>query len=163
MSSGESKPTGERAAAQPSELRVTNWPLRDAPLECATVYLGSLLIAGGAGLMSRSVSMGLLTLLTLLLVFWKLWIPITVKFDSQGIMLTVWRWRRRIPWRHIDHLELHEAGMFLCPQSQPAHRVPLQSFFVPWRQKRNDIPLFCRRYRPVVLHEPSSASGTPSP
>lgn len=107
--------------------------------------------------------MGLLTLLTLGLVFWKLWIPITVTFDSRGIVLTVWRWRRRIPWGNIDHLELYDAGMFLCAQSQPAHRAPLQSFFVPCGRAGDVVPLFCQHYRPVVIHDPSSASNGPPP
>lgn len=163
MSHGTTSETSESFAAseagKSSGLRVTNWPLRDAPLGCLAVYFFSVLMATGAGLSSHSVSMGLLTLLALMLVFWKLWIPITAQFDPHGVVLTIWRWPRRIAWRDIHHLELHKAGVFLCPYPQPAYRSPLHSLFLPWGPNRAPILAFCRVYRPVVLHGENAASS----
>lgn len=138
-------------------LRVTNWPLRDSPVRTTTVLFGCIAIAIGAGMASRSVSMGLLTGLVAVLVMWKLWIPITTEFEPRGVVLSACGRRRRISWRDIDHLELRGAGVFFCTGPDPADRAVLQSLFLPWGKDRDTIAAFCEEYRPLHI---SDWSGT---
>ena len=65
-------------------------------------------------------------------------------------MLSVLGQRRWIAWRNIDHLELHDEGLFLCARPQPASQAVLDTFFLPWGKERTSIAEFCEQYRPLA-------------
>lgn len=158
MSSLKSRSESPRDEAGVRGLRVTNWPLRDNPVGVSVVALGCVLIAIGTGVVSGSVPMAMLALLALTLSLWQLWIPITTEFDPRGIVLTLLGQRRRIAWQSIDHLELHEAGVFLCAGPQSARRAALDTIFLPWGKDRESISSFCQNYRPLTEQEKQEKS-----
>ncbi len=139
-------------------LRATNWPLRDDPARSLAYLASCLLIAGACAALSQSVSMGLLTGLALLLAFWKLWIPIATEIEPRGVVLSVLGRRRHLSWREIDHLELREGGVFLCPEPPPLRRGLLSNVFLPWGKNRQAIRTFCDSYRPLGMRGQSGES-----
>jgi hypothetical protein len=126
------------------------------------MILGACAAVGGiCGLVSSSLLMGTLAAATLVAAMWKLWIPVTTEFDPRGIVLTALGRRRRIAWRAIDHLELHQGGLFLCTQPVPPQHSVWGSVFLPWGSDRELITTFCEEYHGMGVADWSGASRTP--
>ena len=126
-------------------ISVTNWPLRDSPLRSISCLVGCLLIATVCGVMSRSCQMAGISGLVAVLVFWKLWIPVTTQLEPRGVVLKVLGRRRQISWRDIDRLELDSNGVFLCTNAQSLHQNALRNVFIPWGKDRESLIAFCGR------------------
>jgi len=155
------RPAGHERVATHG-LRATNWPLRENPATCLAWAAFCLSLAVVAGWISQSVTMGMLSALVLVLATWKLWVPVTTEFEPRGIVLTTLGRSQRIAWRDIDHLELHEAGVFLCTQPVRLPRGATNSLFLPWGNDRSSIAAFCQQYHPQYCTVVAANQAGPS-
>ncbi len=138
MSSNSGERTTSRYRVPPS-VRVVNWPLRDSGvwggLAVAT-WAGVALLAGQV---SGSAAMAVVCGAALALACWRFVVPVTFEFGPQGVIQTLWRFRWRIPWRHIARYEVRQSGVLLLADPQPTSLSPLYGVYVRWHGQRNEV------------------------
>jgi len=142
MSGDSAENTSVRAALPSREVRVVNWPLRDDPRSAVAVAGCCVAVGLLASVVAGSWSMGLLSSGALGMATWKLWVPIACDMGPAGITLSVWRWRRHIAWRQIDHVQCESRGVFLCGAGAGREALGWGSLYLPWRRQTNLVAEF---------------------
>lgn len=103
-------------AAPPRELRLSNWPLRDEGLKSLAAVVAMVAVSIAVAVLAESPASGLLALAALALSAWRLWVPVTYEFNSQGVTQIVFGRRRRISWRKIAGYRIRRSGVWFIPQ-----------------------------------------------
>ncbi|MEQ8791793.1 MAG: hypothetical protein RIC55_36365 [Pirellulaceae bacterium] len=119
-----------RDAVAPRDLRITNWPLRD---DGPKVLLPVVIVATVAVCVAsfvNSPATGLLALAALMLAMWRLWIPVTYEFNSQGVTQVLFGRRRRVSWRKIGGYRVRRGGVWLLPHDSELQVAAPRSLFV---------------------------------
>jgi hypothetical protein len=120
-------------------VRITNWPLRDdgwsAWAMVAAIPIVGLLVGG----ISSSVAVGLFTSAAFAVSLWRLFVPVTFDFGSRGIVQTLRKGRRRIPWNHVARYGVLSHGVLLSPDPEQTALAPLRSTYVRWNDQRAEL------------------------
>lgn len=158
MSEASGDNTSTRAASL-RDVRVVNWTVRDEPLYALGVALGCAAVGVLAGVASASWSMGLLAALSMMLAFWKLWVPMACELGPNGITISVLRWRRHLAWRQIDRVQCIAHGVLICGPATVAWARNWCSVYLPWRYHPRLVVEFHEQYG-GALREPVKAPDT---
>lgn len=147
MSSSKSQPSVVKLRETSPELRLVNWPARDSPGEALLVLCCEVAIATLAGSMSRSLAMACLAFGVLLLVTWRLWIPIRFDLGPAGVTQTVLGWRRSIRWSDIAAYEPRARGILLVPHAGSRQLAAVRGLYVRWNKQKEQLLELVRYYR----------------
>lgn len=120
----------------PRSVRVINSPLRDDTIRAATGILVLVLAATMAGFVAQSGPMGGLCFVALGIAGWRLWAPITYDLTSRGVIYSILRRTRRIPWAQIARFEERERGLLLFTDEEATVRGRI---FIRWNGQRGAI------------------------
>ena len=123
------------ATAQPQELgplqvQLINWPLRAHRNRSICLVLAITLTALVTGMMSDSVSMGLLAGITLVIASWRYWLPVNYEIGPYGIRQTVWKYVRRVSWQQVGRIEFRQHGIRFFPDRDPAQLANLRGLYI---------------------------------
>ena len=128
--------SGLRIRVAPEEVSYWHWPLRDGGrgrwVTVAIVVLLPLIM----GWMSVSPAMGIWTLLVLLTVSWRTWLPIWVTVGPSGVSQTILSRRGRIPWTAIRQYEVGLHGVLMLPDAALNRFSALRGTYLYWSGHR---------------------------
>ena len=113
MSSARSPDSVTKLRIAPPDLRLVNWPLRDAKLASVLTVVLVTIASVVAVQLSDSVAMGVLTCLALAAALWRMWVPVTFELSASGIVETIGRRRTRTSWSLIQRCEIRGSGVVL--------------------------------------------------
>jgi hypothetical protein len=126
--------SGLRIRVAPEELSLIDWPLVQQPLSSAV----ALFLAGGAsglaGWAARSWIVTAFVAVLMCVALVRTLLPIRYTLGGGGIVQSLWRWRRRIPWTAIRDWELHADGVLLLPEAVQSPLRPLRGVYLHWGQ-----------------------------
>lgn len=123
----------------PADVRLTNWPLRDDGISGWAFLLVVVGVAVGAGYVSGSVVMGLLSFCALWLSMWRMWLPVRFEFGPKGILQTAMGRRRRITWSSIRRHQVRRRGVLLVTSSSPVAMTVFSSIYIRWRNQPESL------------------------
>ncbi len=125
--------------AVPPPIQLVRWPLRDDGTPPWLVLLGVLALAYGAGHYAQSTGMGIVALLALLFVFWKLWVPVHYEVGSRGITQKFAIWRRHVPWSSVTRFEVRYRGVVFFIDAEPHPLAAFRGLYVPCAREAADV------------------------
>lgn len=123
----------------PPPIQLACWPLREGGLLPWLVLLGVAALAYEAGHYARSAGMGVLALLAMLLVFWKLWVPVQYEVGSRGVTQTFAIWRRHVPWSSVTRFEVRYVGVVFYIDAEPHPLAAFRGLYVPCSREVADV------------------------
>ena len=132
----------------PPAVRWRSWPLRDRPLRGALVLLG--LIAVGLlvhGLTGRP-HLAFLAVGALVVALWRLFVPMTIEMNDQGVDRWILGRKRHIPWQAIRRHRVGPDGVLLLPDDDPSPLAALRGLYLPWGRHREEVLAHLRHYLP---------------
>lgn len=142
-----SAPPRETASASPaSEIRIVNWPLRDAWRSRLPLAAGLVAFAALCGWMSRTSWGAIAGLVVLLLASWRQWVPVTFEIGPGGLTYVTLGRGRKIAWRQIASCELRGDGVLFLLDAEPAPAAILRGMFVRCPGQRDQVIALARRY-----------------
>ena len=163
MSSARSPDSVTKLRIAPSDLRLVNWPLRDAKLASVLAVALITIVSVGATKLSGSVAMGVLTGLALAAALWRMWIPVTFEFSASGIVETIGRRRTRTSWSIIQSCEIRRSGVVLHFGDGESLKAP-RGRYIRWNRRRRELLAILEHYLgPRSATSPPSASTATVP
>lgn len=139
MSSSAKETSAIRPQQAPRSVRVVNWPLRDGGFRAWGMLSGLSAVAAGAGVTAGSGVMGGVCFIALAMAAWRLWVPVTFEFRSRGVVMTVLRRSRQIPWTQIARYEARKHGLLLFAEVDTSPMATLKSIYIRWVGQRPAI------------------------
>ena len=156
MSSARSPDSVTKLRIAPPDLRLVNWPLRDAKLASVLSVALVTILSFVATQLSESVAMGVLTCLALAAALWRMWIPVTFELSASGIVEKIGRHRTRTPWSQIQSCEKRRSGVVLH-LGESGLRNGSRGRYIRWNQRRGELLAILEHYL-----GPRSSISTPS-
>ena len=120
-------------------LQITNWPLRQQKRFVFFVALTITAVAILTATAMHSRLVGALTFLALILVTWRMWIPVRFKLNSRGIHQTVWLRRARLPWSRVARYVVDPNGVLLLHQKDAFPLSALRGIYIRSHEKREEL------------------------
>ncbi len=123
----------------PSNLRLTNWALRDNGILAWTVLaclVGGVIVAAIA---AHSVVVAAVGLAAFFATTWRQWIPVEFEFGPRGIVETIMGRRRRISWSAVRSWRIRSQGIFFSPIAEFVPLAALRGLYVRWGDNRDDL------------------------
>jgi hypothetical protein len=102
---------GHRQA--PEDVVVWNWPLRDEGLRSWLLVVAATILVALVWTIWGNPAFTALTAATFALALWRLWIPVKWEIGLTGIAMSVFGFRRRIPWMAVARFEITHEGVWL--------------------------------------------------
>lgn len=146
MSSARWQDSSRRIVLAPNDLRLTVWPLRDDGWRAWAGVVTIALISAGMGWRFHSLAVGLACGVALLTAAWRLVVPVTWDFGSQGVAERALGRRRVIPWPAIAGWRCYRRGVLLLPESNPSPVGVLNGWYVPWKGEREQLVAVLEHY-----------------
>ena len=118
------------ALAHRPEFSIRCWPLQSQWKRTTAILVSYL--AGGLLVyqFSAEVLVSILITLTLILVSWRLWVPIWYRVGPSGIIHSVWGYQRQLGWAHIRRIRQDKRGVLVFYDREPSLHSILQSFYI---------------------------------
>jgi len=97
------------------------------------------LVAVGAGAATKSSLMAGLSLVSLAVAAWRLWVPVTFDLGSKGVIQRIAGRARQIPWAQFARYQALPLGLLLSTDADPTLTAAVYSLFIPWTGRRDEI------------------------
>ncbi len=128
-----------RIRVAPEEVTIRYWGLRDG----GWMLWVNILLAGGMALIVgyglENPLAGWLTLLALVVILWRMWLPLEFHLGPHGIRQTVLGRSQRIAWTSVLHYEVCQRGVLLLPDAVRTPLSPLRGMYLPWMDYRGAV------------------------
>jgi hypothetical protein len=111
----------------PAPLSITNWPMVRRPFFAGAVFLGITGFSAAVGFAAASVIYGLFSVLILMTVLWRLWVPVSYQVGSSGIVQRIWGRDFHIAWRAVGNVRYSRSACVLYRASFASPFASLQS------------------------------------
>ena len=105
------------ALSQRPEFTTVCWLPKSQPLLFTGVSLVYLAVVLGVFWFSEDLAMASASLVALLLVSWRLWIPIRFHIGPTGIIQSVLGQQRQLGWGYVRQIRPHRRGLQVIHQS----------------------------------------------
>ena len=105
------------ALSQRPEFTTVCWLPKSQPLLFAGVSLVYMAVVLGVFWFSEDLAMATVSLVALLLVSWRLWIPIRFYIGPTGIIQSVLGQQRQLGWGYVRQIRPHRRGLQVIHQS----------------------------------------------
>jgi len=134
-----SEKTVIRARTAPAPLRISNWPLRDEPVQSGIVigFIVALSVIGATAV--HHYAMGLVLFALFALSVRRIWAPAVYELSSKGIVYARLGRKRRIPWSEFARYETRNGGVLLCADVDPNPFSAWHSLFIRCSDRRDEI------------------------
>lgn len=146
MSSAQQQPQVVVVEGHSPEMRLTSWPLADAPLPTAVILALALAGSIAAGIAASSVLFGLASLTALAVALRRLWIPAEFHLAELGVTQTMLGRRWRIPWRAWTGYQIRERGVLLMPDDDRSRIGGLKGLYIPWGEQKEELVALVEHY-----------------
>ena len=105
------------ALSQRPEFTTVCWQPKSQPFLFAGVSLVYLSVVFGVYWFSEDLAMASISLMALLLVSWRLWIPIRFHIGPTGIIQSVLGQQRQLGWGYVLQIQPHRRGLQVIYQT----------------------------------------------
>ena len=112
---------------QPAPLSLKCWPLKHRPVSAVAIFLAIVAFSLGLAYASSSLAYGLSSVLILVLVLWRIWVPVTYRIGANGIVQTIWGRDFHIAWRAVGSVRYAQNACVLYRASFAAPFASLQT------------------------------------
>ena len=126
-------------AEPPANVEVVNWPVKDEPSSAWAVLAVCLLISLGVGWLGQSPIMTLVALGSFGVALWRVWIPVRFELSPKGVVETVFRRKRRVPWSSIKRCQIRRAGVLLLPTKDSSPISLLSGIYLSWGDQKEAL------------------------
>jgi hypothetical protein len=137
--SSDSEKTVIRARAAPATLKISDWPLRDEPLQSGLLVALVLAISAIGAVAVQHIGMALILFGLFGAMLGRVWFPAVFEMGSKGVIQTRLGRKRRVPWTEFARYEIHTRGMLLCADLEPNPFSAWRGLFIPWDDKRDEV------------------------
>lgn len=97
------------------------------------------LMAASSAVIAQSRIMGGVSFAALVMVTWRLWLPVVFEFRSRGVAYGVLGRSRQIPWSQVARFEPKRHGLLLFAEDDRSPLAPLRSIHIHWNGQRAAI------------------------
>lgn len=154
-----------------TQLEMTCWPLTHRPVFAVCLLVGVFLLAAVFGYITGSALYAGTSLLVLLLVLWRLWVPVRIRIGANGIVQTVAGREFHIAWRAIGSVRYAHGACILYRASFASPFTSLQTLNLDYRahtaqgwtpaELESNIRSLISRY--ALHHTPQGVASTEPP
>jgi hypothetical protein len=110
-----------------NSISLASWPLVHRPLSSGIVFVVLAAAAVVLGLLADRLAFGVLAYCVLMLVMWRLWLPVNYRISGNGIVQTVCGRDFHISWRAVGEVRFSSHGCILSRASFASPFASLQS------------------------------------